>query len=151
VGLHWPNDVFAAGKKLAGILIDVLPNGQHIVGIGLNVNNSLHGAPEDVRARATSLGELSGRTFDRTALLLELLRNLEGAVRESAAAPEEFGRRFQELCLQLGHELTIEAGGRQSVGRCAGIAADGALLLETASGWEKFYSGVLRHQGFSPA
>jgi BirA family transcriptional regulator, biotin operon repressor / biotin---[acetyl-CoA-carboxylase] ligase len=144
VGLHWPNDVFVSGKKLAGILIDVLPNGQHIVGIGLNVNNTFDGAPDDVRARATSLCELSGRTFDRTSLLLELLRNIEAAVRESATAPEQFGGRFQELCLQLGQELTIEVGGRLSVGRCAGIAADGALLLETDSGWQKFYSGVLR-------
>ncbi|MBI3838041.1 MAG: biotin--[acetyl-CoA-carboxylase] ligase [Planctomycetia bacterium] len=144
VGLHWPNDVFVSGKKLAGILIDVLPSGQHIVGIGLNVNNTLHGAPGDVRARAVSLCELSGRTFDRTTLLLELLRNLEAAVRESAAAPEEFGSRFQDLCLQIGQELTIEVGGQCSVGRCAGIAADGALLLETLRGREKFYSGVLR-------
>jgi BirA family transcriptional regulator, biotin operon repressor / biotin---[acetyl-CoA-carboxylase] ligase len=144
VGLHWPNDVFAAGKKLAGVLIDVLPGGQHIVGIGLNVNNTFDGAPEDVRARATSLGELSGRTFDRTALVLELLGNLEAAVRASATEGERFGRRFQNLCLQLGQELTIEVGGRLNVGRCAGIAVDGALLLETAEGWQKFYSGVLR-------
>jgi BirA family transcriptional regulator, biotin operon repressor / biotin---[acetyl-CoA-carboxylase] ligase len=144
VGLHWPNDVFASGKKLAGVLIDVLPGGQHIIGIGLNVNNTFDGAPDDVRERATSLCELAGRAFDRTALVLELLGSLEAAVRESAADREKFGRRFQNLCLQLGQELTIEAGGRPTVGRCAGIAADGALLLETAEGWQKFYSGVLR-------
>jgi BirA family transcriptional regulator, biotin operon repressor / biotin---[acetyl-CoA-carboxylase] ligase len=144
VGLHWPNDVFAAGKKLAGILIDVLPDGQHVVGIGLNVNNSFDGAPPEVSARATSLCELGGRTFDRTTVLLDLLANLEAAVRESAAQPEHFGGRFQDLCLQLGQQLTIEVGAQRTVGRCAGIAPDGALILETASGWQKFYSGVLR-------
>jgi biotin-(acetyl-CoA carboxylase) ligase len=65
-------------------------------------------------------------------------------VRASATEGEKFGRRFQNLCLQLGQELTIEVGGRLNAGRCAGIAADGALLLETAEGWQKFYSGVLR-------
>jgi len=146
-GLHWPNDVFVSGKKLAGVLIDVLPGGQHIVGIGLNVNNTLDGAPDDVRGRATSLCELTGRTFDRTALLLELVANLETAVRASADAPAQFCSRFQELCLQLGQALTIEVGGRLTFGRCAGIAADGALMLDTANGPEKFYSGVLRHTG----
>src|SRR5687767_3863398 len=32
-GLHWPNDVFAADRKLAGILVDVLADGRHILGI----------------------------------------------------------------------------------------------------------------------
>ena len=37
----------------------------------------------------------------------------------------------------------IDIGSRAS-GRCAGIAPDGALLLETQEGLERFYSGVLR-------
>jgi BirA family biotin operon repressor/biotin-[acetyl-CoA-carboxylase] ligase len=144
VGLHWPNDVYAAEKKIAGILIDVLPSGRHVIGIGLNVNNTLEGAPDDVRARATSLCELSGRTFDRSELLANLLVSIERNVRASSADPESFGRRFNELCLQIGRELTIDVGGRLTTGRCAGIAPDGALLLETPAGWQKFYSGVLR-------
>ena len=145
VGLHWPNDVFAAGRKLAGVLIEVLPGGRHIVGIGLNVNNLFDEAPDDVRARATSLAELAGRSFDRTAVLVELLLSLKASIRESAARPDEFGRRFGELCHQVGHELTVEAGGTRSTGRCAGIAPDGALILETAQGWQRLYSGVLIH------
>jgi BirA family biotin operon repressor/biotin-[acetyl-CoA-carboxylase] ligase len=144
VGLHWPNDVFVEGKKLGGILIDVLSGGRHVLGIGLNVNNPLAGAPDDVRARATSLYELTGATLDRTELLISLVRNIELAVRDSAADPQAFGRRFQDLCLQVGSDLTIEVGGRLSTGRCAGIAPDGALLLEAEGRFERFYSGVLR-------
>jgi BirA family biotin operon repressor/biotin-[acetyl-CoA-carboxylase] ligase len=144
VGLHWPNDVFVDGKKLAGILLDVLAGGRHVLGIGLNVNNSLADAPDDVRARATSLCELTGATHDRTELLVQLLRNIELAVRDSAADPQAYGRRFQELCLQVGKELTIEVGGRRTTGRCAGIAPDGALLLEDGGRYERYYSGVLR-------
>jgi BirA family biotin operon repressor/biotin-[acetyl-CoA-carboxylase] ligase len=144
VGLHWPNDIYVAGRKVAGVLIDVLPGGRHVVGIGLNVNNTLVGAPEDVRARAISLCELAGHTFDRTAVLIDLLANLKSSIREAAAAPVEFGRRFQDLCLQLGRELTIEVGDERTTGRCLGIAPDGALLLDTPCGLRKFYSGVLR-------
>ena len=61
LGLHWPNDVFAAGRKLAGILVEVLPDGMHIVGIGLNINNRPADAPQELRNTATSLCDLSGR------------------------------------------------------------------------------------------
>jgi BirA family biotin operon repressor/biotin-[acetyl-CoA-carboxylase] ligase len=137
--------VFLTGKKVAGILIDVVPGGRHIVGIGLNVNNPLAAAPEDVRGRATSLCEVVGHALDRTAVLLSLLENLEAAVRQSSTQPELIGRRFNELCLQHGRLLTIETGGQRTTGTCMGIAPDGALLLETAQGWQKFYSGVLIH------
>ena len=81
VGLHWPNDVYVGTRKLAGILIDVRSDGLHVVGVGLNVNNSFEGAPQDVRKRATSLFELTDRTFDRTDLLESLLRNLRATCR----------------------------------------------------------------------
>jgi BirA family biotin operon repressor/biotin-[acetyl-CoA-carboxylase] ligase len=142
-GLHWPNDVFVAGRKVAGILVDILADGRHVVGIGLNVNNPMAAAPAEVRARATSLCELAGRTLDRTEVLCELLVNLKRTLQASAADPEAFGSRFGELCMQLGQELTVEAAGRQTTGTCAGIAADGALLLKTADGSVRIYSGVI--------
>jgi len=144
VGLHWPNDVFVDDKKISGVLVDVLTDGQHVIGIGLNANNSFVGAPDEVRARATSLHDQTGSTVDRTALLIELLQNLKSCLQESVAAPEEFGRRFGELCLQLGHELTLESGGQVTSGICGGVAVDGAMILETRDGFQKFYSGVLR-------
>jgi BirA family biotin operon repressor/biotin-[acetyl-CoA-carboxylase] ligase len=144
VGLHWPNDVYIGGRKLAGILIDLLADGRHILGIGLNVNNSLSSAPADVRDRATSLFDLTGMQHDRTDLLLDILAELSSVFQQSAAEPTAFGARFQDLCLQVDKPLTIEAGGTTTAGHCLGIAADGALLLQTARGVEKFYSGVLR-------
>lgn len=146
LGLHWPNDVFVAGKKIAGILIDVVPGGRHVVGIGLNVNNPLAGAPDEVRARATSLCELAGHNFDRTQVLLSLVENIERCLRQSGSEPELLGERFNALCLQRGQELTIEVGGERTSGLCGGIAPDGALLLETDTGWQRFYSGVLIHR-----
>ena len=145
VGLHWPNDVYVEERKLAGILVDVLAHGLHIVGIGLNVNNPLAEAPDDVRRRATSLCELAEKRFDRTALLIALMRNIELAVRRLSAAPDDSGRRFNELCLQIGRELTVEAAGRRTTGRCAGIAPDGALLLDTPAGLHAIRSGALVH------
>ena len=77
--------------------------------------------------------------------MLEILACLAAAFQQSAADPPAFGARFQQLCLQVGQPLVVRSGSVETAGRCLGIAADGALLLETARGREKFYSGVLLH------
>ncbi len=145
IGLHWPNDVFVDQRKLAGILIDVLPSDRHLLGLGLNTNNTLAGAPPDVRARAVSLAELLGRELDHTLLLMSFFEHLDAALRLSVQDPPVLGRRFQQLCLQIGRELTVESPGNSTTGRCLGIGADGALLLDTAAGMQRIYSGALRH------
>jgi BirA family biotin operon repressor/biotin-[acetyl-CoA-carboxylase] ligase len=144
IGLHWPNDVFVEQRKLAGILIDVLPSDRHILGLGLNTNNTLGGAPPDVRARAVSLCELLGRELDHTLLLTSFCEHLDAALRLSVQDPQALGRRFQQLCLQVGRELTVESVGASTTGRCLGIATDGALLLDTAAGMQRIYSGQLK-------
>jgi len=143
-GLHWPNDVFVEGRKIAGVLVDVLADGRHVIGIGLNVNNPIALAPPDVQARATSLCELTGRRLDRTGLLCSLLANLRSTLQASAEAPEAFGERFGTLCLQIGRPLLIDTAGRETRGTCTGIAPDGALLLATDAGPRRIYSGVVR-------
>jgi BirA family biotin operon repressor/biotin-[acetyl-CoA-carboxylase] ligase len=143
VGIHWPNDVLAAGRKLAGILVEVLPDGRHIIGIGLNTNNSLADAPAELQQTATTLRELTGREHDQTEILVDLLRRLEAALRQ-LAAPERIGSRADQLCLQHGQNLTLQLGQRSFTGTCVGIAPDGSLLLDTPAGRRRFRSGTLR-------
>lgn len=144
VGLHWPNDVIAAGRKLAGILAEVLSDRWLVVGIGLNTNNSLRDAPHELQNTATTLFELTGIPHDSTQVLLTLLEHLEKAFRRLASGPEQIAANANTLCLQHGQTLSIQLGRRRVCGRCGGIAADGALLLDTPEGREKLYSGVLR-------
>jgi BirA family transcriptional regulator, biotin operon repressor / biotin---[acetyl-CoA-carboxylase] ligase len=144
VGLHWPNDVFVDGRKLSGVLVEALADGRHIVGIGVNLNNSLASAPDELRAVATTLADLSGRRHDRSSVLAELLSGFDRLLRQLATDAAGVARRANALCLQKGRMITIESGNRVASGSCLGIADDGALQLETAAGREKFYSGVLR-------
>jgi BirA family biotin operon repressor/biotin-[acetyl-CoA-carboxylase] ligase len=145
VGLHWPNDVFVGERKLAGILIDVLADNRHILGIGLNVNNRFDDAPADVRARATSMIDLTDRPHDRTGVLVEVIAQLARLLAQTEADTTALGRDFQELCLQTGQWLEVLVGNQIVAGRCLGIAADGALQIETAEGVRQLYSGVIQH------
>jgi BirA family biotin operon repressor/biotin-[acetyl-CoA-carboxylase] ligase len=144
VGLHWPNDVFVANKKLAGVLVEVMPDGRHIVGIGLNANSRAADAPAELQSRLTTLFDLIGTTQQRTDLIVRLLSELAACLRQLGAEPESLGVRFNDLCLQHGQTLTLYQGERSTVGRCLGIAPHGGLLLETQTGPQAFYSGTLQ-------
>jgi|UniRef100_A0A7V3REC0 BirA family biotin operon repressor/biotin-[acetyl-CoA-carboxylase] ligase len=68
VGTKWPNDLYYGKKKIGGILTEIIHHGTDktiIIGVGLNVNNTL---PVDL-PDAISLKEISGRTFDLSHLL----------------------------------------------------------------------------------
>ena len=59
VAIKWPNDVLVRGKKISGILIE-----QHkhtVVGIGLNVNQSVQDFASASLPDATSLAFVTGR------------------------------------------------------------------------------------------
>lgn len=144
LGLHWPNDVYVGRGKLAGVLVEVLPDGRHIVGVGLNSNNSARQAPPELQASIATLLDLSGRAHDHTELLLALLENLEAALLQLGQPHETLGERFDLLCLQRGEVLTVYQGEQSVTGRCAGIAPDGSLLLDTSNGRRAVQSGTLR-------
>lgn len=144
LGLHWPNDVFARGRKLAGILTEALPDGRLIVGMGVNVNNRREQAPAELTHRVCSLCELAGTSLDRTHLLARILAAQQECWSCLAADAATLAARANALCLQHGERLCVEAAGRRTEGICRGIAADGALVLETVAGMQKVYSGVLR-------
>jgi BirA family biotin operon repressor/biotin-[acetyl-CoA-carboxylase] ligase len=143
VGIHWPNDVLAAGRKVAGILIEALPDRRHVIGIGLNTNNTMADAPTELRDTAATLRDLAWHVFDQTSVLIDLLDRLEAEFSRLRDDPASVAERADAMCLQRGHALTLQWGHRTVTGPCHGIAADGAIRIETSAGIESFCSGVV--------
>ena len=141
-GIHWPNDVVVDGRKIAGILVEVLGNRRCVIGIGLNVNNRLDEAPPDVVMCATTLWELTHTIHDPTAILITLLQRLEARIAE-LATPADLIRQANALCMQRGETLHLRQGNQTITGLCAGIAPDGGLLLDTSHGRRTYATGVL--------
>ena len=144
VGLHWPNDVFVEQAKIAGILTEGLSDGRLILGVGLNVNNSVQQAPAELQTLATSLMDLTDEPHDRTALLQEILDAVDANFAQLGRQPAAVGQYCHAICLQLGKTLHLDTGAGVVSGICQGIADDGALLLETSIGVQKYYGGALR-------
>jgi BirA family biotin operon repressor/biotin-[acetyl-CoA-carboxylase] ligase len=145
IKIRWPNDVLAGDKKICGILVEVLPDRKHIIGIGLNTNNTLADAPAELHATAATLRDLrGGKPLDQTAVLIDLLKRLESRFAQLRENPAAVVERVNALCLQRDRPITIESGRQNTSGICRGIAADGALLLKTPARLERFLSGTIR-------
>ncbi len=147
-GLKWPNDVLLAGKKVSGILVEVPPAPppsprRLVLGMGINVNNSLSSAPREVQATGTSLSDAAGAVFDVTDVLIAWLNRFADHLRALAVADPGLAERWQSLCALSGKSIELQSGNRTIRGTCRGIDTDGALLVDTAAGPERLYAGVL--------
>ena len=132
--LKWPNDLYASGRKLAGILVETSLGAQPfaVAGIGLNVNHPSFPAPLDVTA--TSLRIETGSPLDRNALAAAILAALDPSFSLCAS-------RFQEVldwashadCLR-GRWVSATAGAVTHEGAAQGLDSEGALLIRTTAG-----------------
>jgi len=81
-----PNDVIVAGKKIAGILVEMRAqrNAPHvaIIGIGVNVNHQPQDFREELRPRVISLAMALDRAVDRHRFAIALLRKLDASYRK---------------------------------------------------------------------
>ncbi|MFN0053031.1 MAG: biotin--[acetyl-CoA-carboxylase] ligase [Planctomycetales bacterium] len=148
LGLKWPNDVQLAGKKIAGILVEIPPARppvprRLVVGMGVNLNNSLLDSPDEVRQVGTALCDVTGLEFDPTQLLLAWMSRFADLLEALSQDDPTLPGRWQSRCVLTGRTLELQSGDRLVRGNCLGIATDGALLLETPSGRESIYGGVL--------
>ena len=81
-----PNDIQIDRRKVAGVLVEMRAHekARHsaIVGIGINVNQTLEDFPKELRTRAISLAIALGQQVDRQTFAIALLRSLDRSYRE---------------------------------------------------------------------
>jgi BirA family biotin operon repressor/biotin-[acetyl-CoA-carboxylase] ligase len=157
--IKWPNDILVGQKKLSGILVEGVANTVYI-GIGVNVLRQRF--PDDGEvARAVSImaakneaSELLASAHNdsdngqmRFLLLEKILAELDNELHQESYAAT-WRKRLEERLFMRGGEVRFAPGGRgteDSVsGRVTGIGGNGELILQTASGVQKFISGEIR-------
>lgn len=138
VRLKWPNDVWLEGRKLAGILVELLTLEAGVVAlIGIGLNRRL--PPAAVAAIDQPVADLAGAldappTLD--ALAAELLEDLGGVLeRFDAEGFAGFVEAWPAADALAGLPVRIGVDGQPDVlGIARGIDAMGRLRLETAEG-----------------
>ncbi|MEW4488693.1 biotin--[acetyl-CoA-carboxylase] ligase [Thalassoglobus sp. JC818] len=144
VQVKWPNDVYVQGRKVAGLLIESHPASPSllIVGIGLNVNNSLQSAPQQLQAKATSIVDMSGSEASRTDVLIQLLEDLEHEWNRIATA-SDFLEDYRNHCYLSGRNILVNDGVDEIGGLCEGVDAEGALLVRLPVGVQRIFAGTI--------
>lgn len=147
--LKWPNDVLIAGKKVCGILAELLPDASAVVvGAGLNLTI---GADELPVETATSLRLAGVAEPDPDAILaayLEQLRVLMYELANGGGDADVSGIRalVERECATVGRDVRIELPGGEIVeARATGLDAGGRLMVITDAGSTAVAAGDVTH------
>lgn len=131
VSIKWPNDILSENKKLCGILIENLYQGEKhiasIVGIGLNVNQINF---FDL-TKASSMQLSAGRMFDLEKVLQEILYQLSHYL-ETKMSPLDSLEAFNKALYGLGEERTFLENDKPFQATVEEVNAQGELVLKTA-------------------
>jgi BirA family biotin operon repressor/biotin-[acetyl-CoA-carboxylase] ligase len=131
--VKWPNDVRIEGRKVCGVLVEARSEGRRlfpVAGIGINVHHRAEDFPAESRDVAASLASVTSSRPRRGVLLATLLARLEEILDAERAGALDLPAAFARRDETLGREVVVEADGVSCRGVGAGVADDGALLLD---------------------
>lgn len=131
VGLKWPNDLLLPDGKLGGILLETRWHGDRAewtaIGVGINVRHVTYPG-----------GAALGPRVSRRDVLAELVPAIRAAASARGHLAEEELMEFASRDACAGREC------REPIpGRVAGVASDGALIVETPTGERLVREGSL--------
>lgn len=147
--VRWPNDIELDGGKLAGILVEMVPGGRVIFGVGVNTTGSSADAPAGIGRQIATVPDLVGKAVPRERLLAAFVPRLIGLLTAMATDDGLLVARYRPLCSLAGTDVTVYRGlgtgaaGDTVHGPCLGIDRHGALVLDTVAGRLHLESGSL--------
>ncbi len=147
-GIRWPNDVMAAGKKLAGVLVESrdlenLAGGSRrgfVIGIGVNVNQEARDFPTELAGTAISLRLLAGRPLPRTALAARILGALDRWYRAVVEGQfEAVASAWRARSAIVGRRVRVAAAGASFTGRVLDLDPGDGIVVQLDLGVQRCF------------
>ncbi len=151
--IKWPNDIVVLDppddklhvKKLGGVLVEQLGRGDaapaHLLGIGINVNQSAFQLPRDARLTPASMRTELGRAVDRNQVCLVLLRRLDAWYKKlKMGKREELLAQWKNLSCLLGKRVEVIHRGHAARVAVLGLSTAGELIVKDAAGASHYLS-----------
>lgn len=134
--IKWPNDSYIGNKKVGGMLIENIVNGNKIrhaiVGIGLNVNQT--NFPISLK-NVTSLKQGLHKDYDLYVLLGEICSAVEARYLQlKAGRHEKITSDYMDSLYLLNQWSTFKTEKGMLNGRITGVSSLGQLEMETPEG-----------------
>ncbi len=136
--IKWVNDLYANGKKLAGILVESGISSSHkpdylVCGLGINVYKASY--PNDISAIATSIEDASGEKISRESLAENLIWNILSDIGEIGSF-ETFDS-YKSRLITVGQNVTVIGQSESYDARVIKLNPDYSLTLTLPDGSEK--------------
>lgn len=135
ISIKWPNDLMVNDKKIGGILTEINADidkiAYAVIGIGININLDIENLPEDVMAIATSIKNETGEQFSRTAVVIEVLREIQKwydiLLRKGK---KDILSYWRDLSSTIKREVKVTMENKVFMGVAEGIDEEGLLILK---------------------
>jgi BirA family biotin operon repressor/biotin-[acetyl-CoA-carboxylase] ligase len=136
IRIKWPNDIYADGKKIAGILIENAVRQsslQHsVIGIGLNVNQDHFSVEHDM---AGSMFHFAKKEFDLRELLEQLSAYIEARYLQLRAGKyKELNFAYLQLLLHYKKTMHYLVNGQAEYATITGVSENGKLEMKMENG-----------------
>ncbi|OLE54615.1 MAG: biotin--[acetyl-CoA-carboxylase] ligase [Acidobacteria bacterium 13_1_20CM_3_53_8] len=136
--IKWPNDIYASGKKLCGILAETIETDtERAVIVGIGVNLSERAFPDELSEVATSVERETGNRVIVESLLQSLLASLQkrySVLQSDVGARQTLDEWKKRSSYAEGMRVSVNTGEEIFRGTTRGLASDGALRVETDAG-----------------
>lgn len=139
LSLKWPNDILLDGKKLGGILIELVQQQERcfaVIGVGLNMG----GFADKQESVQQPVADLSAYNISRNALVSGLISNIHDFCSNYRTTGfEPFRASWNSLHYYADRLVELKSASRNIQGRVAGIGVHGELLLADDAGQNTAY------------
>jgi BirA family biotin operon repressor/biotin-[acetyl-CoA-carboxylase] ligase len=136
VRIKWPNDIYYEDKKLGGILIENLIQGDRIknsvIGIGLNINQEFF---PDAAANAISVKQILQKDYDLRVLLAEICQCTEAwYLQLKAGKTDEVRGCYLNRLYWLNEYKMFKAESGVFEGVITGVEDSGLIVVQSTNG-----------------
>ena len=138
--IKWPNDIVLNGKKICGILTEMILKEEGyavVIGVGINVNTDSF--PEEIKNTATSLKLETGMEISRKLLIAAVMNAFEQFYEqyEKTSDLTLLKKQYESLLANKDREVRVLDPQNPYMGIAKGITSTGNLVVICEDGTEK--------------
>ena len=132
--LKWPNDILVNKKKLGGILCEtkIIKDKlvKVVIGVGINVNETISEHPENVSEHLTTMFEISKHVHQRELIVAEFINSIERLLYVLLIEPEKIINKWLNNCLHLNEKISFYENEKIIEGVFTGLNSNGFAIIE---------------------
>ncbi len=142
--LKWPNDLFVEGKKIGGILCETKMDNSSIktmvIGVGVNVNESISEHDENIQKKLTTMFEVSKHPHQRELIVAEFINSFELLLNKLSVEPNQIIEGWLDKCMHLNEKILFLQNEKRLEGIFCGLDDNGFAKIDIDNKIKSFSS-----------